>query len=297
MKYSFNGAYNSLMDRLTELEIKHKKTDLGEKITRKEYYEFSNSWENQVLKCVKKYIKPFPEFLIDDFRYGEKDRFERPFFIKEEFDGEDVKNKVRNNLTNLQRLREYISVLDVINSEENSSGVESIQDKLDFLMNSLYLVFNDRFYSIEILLKLKGVVYREKEPEELGENLCKKGYINTLSSYSFSYAQLTVKGASYVERKLKSKDKEKVKKREELLNKKVDEVLNKLETLGYGQEIIFEEIEELKSLSGKLKQKTWVQLLKGKVLDLVIDKIVDNDTANYIFNTLSGEENNLLLTK
>jgi predicted nuclease with TOPRIM domain len=55
----------------------------------------------------------------------------------------------------------------------------------------------------------------------------------------------------------------------EEMEKKINEIIERLTVLGYGQEIIFDELQELKDLYTKLSKKTWGQLLKGKLIDLV----------------------------
>ncbi|RXM39633.1 hypothetical protein BOQ62_10700 [Chryseobacterium sp. CH21] len=72
------------------------------------------------------------------------------------------------------------------------------------------------------------------------------------------------------------------------INEKINEVLEHLKKLGYGQEIIFEEIEELKSLHTKLSKKNWGQVLKGKLLDLALSKLVENDTISYVYEHLTN---------
>lgn len=72
------------------------------------------------------------------------------------------------------------------------------------------------------------------------------------------------------------------------LDKRLDEVLERLEKLGLGQEIIFNEIDELRTQT-ELKKKSWKQMLKGKMIDLSLSKLVDNDTIEWIYKTLTDE--------
>ncbi len=75
-------------------------------------------------------------------------------------------------------------------------------------------------------------------------------------------------------------------KEEAELHSKLNEIINKLVDLGYGQEIIFEEIESLKN-HFDLGKKNWFQLLKGKLLDLTVDEVLDNTVVPLIYNTLA----------
>lgn len=58
------------------------------------------------------------------------------------------------------------------------------------------------------------------------------------------------------------------------IHSKLNDIIDTLKNLGYGQEIIFEEIESLKE-HFNLGKKTWFQLLKGKILDLTIQGLID----------------------
>ena len=103
--------------------------------------------------------------------------------------------------------------------------------------------------------------------------------------------KISIKGASYIERKNKTNNK---KKSSINLNTKIDKIIEKLNELGFGQEVIFNELEELRNLQTKLPKKTWGQLLKGKLLDLALSEIISRETATYIYENLTNEHFKLL---
>ncbi len=70
------------------------------------------------------------------------------------------------------------------------------------------------------------------------------------------------------------------------LHSRIDNVLTKLEKLGFGQEIIFDEIEELKSKSKKITKKDLKMMLIGKIVSFGVGK-VDSETASDIFETIT----------
>jgi hypothetical protein len=70
-------------------------------------------------------------------------------------------------------------------------------------------------------------------------------------------------------------------------NCKIDEVLQKLNDLGLGQEILFDEINNLRE-HFNLDKKNWVQLAKGKLVDLAVEKIIDVTVADMIFKTITA---------
>ena len=73
---------------------------------------------------------------------------------------------------------------------------------------------------------------------------------------------------------------------ESTLHNKLNDILDKLKEQGFGQQIIFDEIEELKN-HFNLGKKTWFQLLKGKVIDLTLKKVLNKTIVQEIYNTLS----------
>lgn len=68
----------------------------------------------------------------------------------------------------------------------------------------------------------------------------------------------------------------------------------KLQNLGYGQEILFDEIQELKELLMNLKKKNWTEILKAKFSDLILNKIISVDTAKIIFKIITDNHEHLL---
>lgn len=70
------------------------------------------------------------------------------------------------------------------------------------------------------------------------------------------------------------------------LFKTLDKIKMQVDNLGLGQEIIFDEIDELKEHL-KLGKKNWFQLLKGKLLDLGLKEVLDKETIQDIYSTLS----------
>lgn len=59
-----------------------------------------------------------------------------------------------------------------------------------------------------------------------------------------------------------------------------------MEKLGFGQEIIFDEIEELKTKSKKITKKDLKMMLIGKLVSFGVGK-VDTETASQIFETIT----------
>ena len=141
-------------------------------------------------------------------------------------------------------------------------------------------------YSMERILKFNNIKYRDNEAREIAEDLHRRGYVILNDRYGNSdKVKISVKGAAYIERKDKQK---KVTKPKNDLDRKIDNIIEHLIKLGYGQEIIFNEINELRELQHKLSKKSWSQLLKGKLLDLALDKLMSTETATSVYEYLTN---------
>jgi hypothetical protein len=73
---------------------------------------------------------------------------------------------------------------------------------------------------------------------------------------------------------------------ESKLNKKLDEIIDKLNKQDLGQEILFEEINSLKD-NFNIGKRNWFQLLKGKLIDLTVEKVLEKTVVEEIYKTLS----------
>lgn len=178
-------------------------------------------------------------------------------------------------------LQDYFSVVESFFCDVVAEP-ESIIDKTEFLLKCLNKLFGDNSYSVTTIFDFNNIKYRENEPLEIAQDLARRKYVTIASKDNI---KISIKGASYVERKMKQG--KKVKRNEEL-NTKIDSVISHLKKLGYGQEIIFDEIEELRELDGKLSKKSWGQLLKSKLFDLAVDQVIDKEVARKVFDYLTN---------
>lgn len=70
------------------------------------------------------------------------------------------------------------------------------------------------------------------------------------------------------------------------LHNKLNKIIENLEKQHFGQQIIFDEIEELKN-HFNLGKNNWFQLVKGKFFDLTVEKVIDKVLIVEMFNSLS----------
>ncbi|NDI97755.1 hypothetical protein GWA97_01520 [Flavobacterium sp. LaA7.5] len=69
---------------------------------------------------------------------------------------------------------------------------------------------------------------------------------------------------------------------------KLNEVLENLSELRMGQEVIFNEIDDLKQ-HFNLGKKNWFDLLKGKLISLCAEKVIEEAIAKKVYNSLAKE--------
>lgn len=77
------------------------------------------------------------------------------------------------------------------------------------------------------------------------------------------------------------------------LHNKLNQIIEKLNKQELGQEILFEEIESLKN-HFNLGKKTWFQLLKGKLVEITGEKIIEATVATEILKGLSDGYNEVI---
>lgn len=113
----------------------------------------------------------------------------------------------------------------------------------------------------------KGLFVIKQEIESINENYL----INTKSEDSFTVEQ------------------------ESKLHSKINEIIEKLEKLGFGQELIFNEMDELKA-HFNLGKKNWFQLVKGKLFDIGIAYGVEKVILESVYSDLAREVDNVTQT-
>ncbi|MGY5353642.1 hypothetical protein [Wenyingzhuangia sp. IMCC45467] len=253
----------------------------------------TNLWEKKALKFLKNNTLNLPESLTTDIEHTVTENWITYGILKKNFKRDPASHTeyltkhLNNKINALQKTSDYFSISDIIKKQEKPE-ITSIEDKIIFILQKLYQLFSsDNFYSISMIFDINEIEYRDNEPIEIAENLKKRGYGIEENDYkSKDLLKISVKGAAYIERINKQNSRIKIKKKEHEINEKIDTVLSKLSELGYGQEIIFNEIEELRTLSKKLNKKTWSQLVKGKVMDLALSQAINKETATFVYETL-----------
>jgi predicted transcriptional regulator len=260
-----------------------------------EFIEKSNSLIQKVETHISQYIVPSPDIILDllDKEYNSifDNKYSRYSF--------DKLPEIKKEIERLERFRKslklligYLSITETLFDGNNVVQIETISDKNDFILSKLNILFGDDMYSIYRILEFNNIKYRDKESREIAEDLYRRGYVILKDRYGDSdKVKISVKGASFIERKHKRNKNNKTKSE---LDKKIDNIIEHLTKLGHGQEIIFNEIDELRELQYNLPKKTWAQLLKGKLIDLALSKVISAETASSVYEYLVNNNFQLL---
>lgn len=193
---------------------------------------------------------------------------------------------------------DFISTGD--NSIKETRKYFSTQQKLSFLLDRLYQLNDGEYYPVEMLLKGNGIFLKyPQEARELIQMLEDNEYVTSLGGAGSEIsARITSSGSMYYEEtqtiQADTITSEAEPEGQEDINKRVDDIIEYLKNLGLGQEILFEELQELKLLYSKLNKKNWLQVLKGKILDIAVDKLTDTETIQLIYKKLTGDDLRLL---
>jgi hypothetical protein len=258
---------------------------------------FTNQKVKSVSHFLSQHLTPDASVAIDllEDKYSDfDDNFFSTYADELEYDSEIYKEITRLDRfrVSLKRLVSYLSVVESLIDPHALSGVADINQKTDFILHKLNELFGDEYYSIGLILKLNNISYRSGEPREIAEDLKRRGYLILQEEYGTSdLSKISVKGASYITRKNKRRNKSNEKSEIDI---KLDNIAFQLEKLGIGQEVIFNEIDELKSLQHQLSKRTWGQLLKGKLMDMVVDQAIYPEIAESIYSYLMNNSFKIL---
>jgi hypothetical protein len=238
---------------------------------------------------------PANEF-FDDFRTTGRSpiRFggQRPSLTQLAKEKKDYLLEKQWNLFGTMRL---LSVLDAVVFPEkvdlNIRARYTVEEKLDLILDKLYDLYDDSNYSLTSILRGNGIIITASdEVRGFQELLNDSGYTEAQGGIgSDIYARITVRGKSYVEnrRKVYQETYDDLNKTESELVEIIREIKEQLIKQGLGQEVLFNELQELKDLYPKLNKKNWGELLKGKLVDLALSKVVEWDTIKFVYESLT----------
>lgn len=199
MKYKLATTYNTFFERLKVFVNEYNQLP---SINHSEVPEAINNLSDKFLAFIKESIDPFIlelEFLFKDLYWQEKS-FKHSFFLNSE--QENLAHNLREVKINANLLLGYFKMISSL--EDKYEEIETISMKMDFILNQLNKCFDDNYYSVSTIFDLNQISFRDGEPEEIVEDLTKRGYVIPIDKYQSSdLVKISVKGAKYIERKSK----------------------------------------------------------------------------------------------
>lgn len=297
LKISFQEYLNSVeqvIKDLITLEDKEWESEQGMSLFLKQ----KNEIDERIASVITESFNDPDDWIIDKYQHAGIDRFIDWHYQGKETTLEDNANSEKRRLYNkrdfLTKFNKILPHLDIVldNTPIVSTEKTVIEDVFYLILFKLKQLKDDNYHSIKWLLHGNGIflVREEKELKEIVEELERSSFIIT----NGNSAQITIKGELQLGKWQRSRNRKKAVQSKN----SIDEVTAELKKLGLGQEILFDELEELKKLSSTLNKKNWKQLVKGKLVDLTLSKIIDLDTAKFVFSKVLPNEDitNLLTT-
>lgn len=267
----------------------------NEKIDLEELRQESNKFIDSAIEFISNHIIPCADPIVEILNVSTItifDNFYSSYTIGRDPKFEKEIKRIDKFNRSLKLAIAYLSIVDSLIDKNIERQIKSISEKNDYVLTKLNKLFGDENYSISMLLSLNNIKQRDGEGREIAIDLNRRGYVILSDRYGSSdEVKISIKGASYIERRDNQKS---FKNSPTQLDRKIDNIIEHLNKLGYGQEIIFNEIEELRELQHKLSRKSWTQLLKGKLIDLALDKLISIETVTSVYEYLTNNHLRLL---
>jgi hypothetical protein len=251
-------------------------------------------WESEVIDYVKTSFEPEHT----NFRYEFKAQrgYNTAFKLGVDQRIKNINQALKDEINSLDYYLKMLFISDaVIRAEEINLEERKNLDtegRLDLILNKLYDLYDDRLYhSIKWILEGNGVkLNNHGEDWDYAKMLENRNLIDTITTKDTG-ARLTLEGKYAIEqsRKARVTDYSKISSSDEELKELIKQVLEKIEGLGFGQQIIFDEFDELRDDIPKLSKKSFGQLLKTKLYDLVTAKAFDKAIASDIFKQFTDQ--------
>lgn len=250
----------------------------------------SSNWINEVRYNLDQYIMPNSDEFESIFNIKDIDKFPSLSF-KKRFPTQYSYNNLKRRLINLEYLSSLFQMIDSFQKDYDEKIKEefSTQEILDYILTQLNKSTTVLYYSIKDILKFNALNLSKSECIELADHLERKKFAKRIDKSS-DEIKITVTGSAYIERKLKYVSKKIKVDFDNKIDVKIDQIVQKLHALGLGQEIIFEEFEELKTLHKHLNKKNWAEVLKGKLFNMAVNKLLEKETMSFIYEFLTDEK-------
>lgn len=261
-------------------------------------------WDDEVVNCFEESFNEKYNQYVSEFHNVHSNNFNIPgHSILLETQIRQAKDSIIHKLEYLIFNERFLNACDaVVRPESVDLGKRkafTIKQKQQLLLEKLFMLYDDHHYPVGELLSGNGVVFKRiNEPDELVEVLANQGLVDVEGFLGGDRtAQLTTEGVSYMEEITPpvQENYDDIRYSYAEMSAKLDAIKEELNKNNLGHEILFDELQELKELYTTLNKKNWGQLLKGKLVDIAIGKLVDNATLALIYEAITHHKFNLLV--
>lgn len=282
---SFQSKGNALLEKYKAARTEDLLNELKEE---------KQSWENDVISYVKASFDPEHTNFAYEFKAQQGYNFGMKLGVDQR-----VKNTIQTIKDEINGLDYYLKILSISDAIVRADDIDLEERKnldtegiLDLILSKLYELYNDgKYYSIKWILEGNGLkLSGRSEDWDYGRMLEERGLIETMNGREVN-AKLKLEGKYAIEqaRKAQVPDYSKISDSDEELKELLKEILSEIKKSGYGQQIIFDEFDELRNDIPHLSKKSFGQLLKSKLGDLVAAKAFDKTLASDIFKQFTDQ--------
>ena len=251
-------------------------------------------WESEVIDYVKTSFEPEHKNFRYEFRAQRGCNTGFKLGVDQKF--KNVIQAIKDEINGLDYYLKILFISDaIVRPDEidlNERQNLDTDGTLDLILSKLYDLYKDgKYHSLNLILEGNGVKLNGRgEDWDYGRMLENRGFIECMNGRNVN-AKLKLEGKYAIEqaRKAKVTDYSKISSSDEELKELIKKVLAEIEKLGYGQQIIFDEFDELREDIPNLDKKSFGQLLKAKLYDLVSQKAFDKALASEIFKQFTGQ--------
>lgn len=213
-----------------------------------------------------------------------------------------LKGKIQTRTDALFMFERILSVSDAVIApgtiDLSARANLTIKQKQEFILQKLYALYDDLYYPLLDILEGNGIIMRRKgEAAEIAEMLENLGYVDQIAHIGSSVQiRLTTTGAQMMEESVSpaTENYDDIRYSYAEMSAKIDQVNEELKKSNLGHEILYNELQELKELYVTLNKKSWGQLLKGKLFDVALGKLVDNATIAFVYEAITDHKLKLL---
>lgn len=296
----FSEQINNLINRVEPFKSKKYKT----KEEQSELYVFRSEWENDLQNLLQNSFSLSQNSLFKFFKGIKVDRLGIPNHQHhEEIKANRIKDGIVNKLKELDLLLTIVEASDYIITPKqeilDKNKNLTIKEKDKLILDKLYRLRKRRiedYVSIDLIAETNFIVFdTSNEKFEIIRSLQERKLIDSFNNQPI--VRISAGGVRLIEENIEnyqtqnnfSTDENKFTKEQiQNLNEKIDTLINEFKIQGLANEILFNELQDLKDYLNILHKKNWGEMFRGKILDMAMGKIVEPEILTKAYETITG---------